>query len=307
MNAIVFGGTGWVGHHMALALMEAGHDVTICSRGKSSTYDAEIPETLPRIRADKNDAEDMARVFEGSYDLVLDSVPTLEAITHIVAHAKGVKRYLHCSSTGGYAPLPVIPGDESLPYTGFRGGWMHKVDVDGKALAFHRDRGFPATVIRPSYITGPGQLPIDNLGNRRESFLGEIMKGEVMDSPDNGQALLQPVHIRDLARMFCLAIDTPSSIGEIYNACLEKAITLQRYLELTAAALGCEVQINFVPLEELLVKHADIADELNLRYLATHNCYDIRKPREELGYVPHCTTEEAIKETVRWSVKHLGL
>ncbi|MDP6631264.1 MAG: hypothetical protein QGH42_04805 [Kiritimatiellia bacterium] len=148
---------------------------------------------------------------------------------------------------------------------------------------------------------------MDNLGDRRESFLREILERKIMDLPDNGMSLLQPIHVRDLASMFRLAIEAPESIGQVYNACLEKAVTLNRYLEITAAVLGCEVQIAYAPVDDLLARYADICSAKGLRFLVTHMCYDIRKPREALGYEPHCTTEEAIKETVLWSVKQLGL
>lgn len=69
MKAIVLGGTGRVGHHIARCLHDAGQDVTICSRGLASGYDDWIPAEIPQIRADRNDTADMARIFETVYDI----------------------------------------------------------------------------------------------------------------------------------------------------------------------------------------------------------------------------------------------
>ena len=300
-RVIVFGGTGWVGHHIVRLFHEAGHDVAICSRGKKATYEDETPGDVRRVQGDKSSDADMARVLAEPWDVVVDSVPTEASIDLVVKHAKRLKRYLHCSSTGGYAPLPFVPGDETMPYDHFMGGWKAKGIVDAKVMdLFHRE-GFPATVIRPCYITGPGMLPLDNLGGRREDFIPDILAGKTLDLPDDGQALLQPIHVVELARSFLLAVERPMSVGHIYNICLEKAVPIRRYLEITAAALGREVSVNYAPLDEMVAKYADAAQEIGLRFFATHMCYDIRKAREQIGYVPRVTTEEAIEETARWA------
>ena len=300
MKAIIFGGTGWVGHHIVLALRDAGHDVTICSRGSESTYDDEIPDNIPRVVADKTSEADVAKVLEVEYDVVMDSTPT--SIGHIARNARGLKHYVHCGSTGGYAPLPTIPGDETLPYDHFCGGWAAKAKADNAALDLYRNQGFPVTVIRPSYITGPGLLPLDNIGGRREDFIDDILNNVPMDLPENGMALLHPVHVRDLGQSFALAAARPDvAIGEIYNTCLDRAVTLNRYLQLSAAALDREVTINYMSIDAILEKYDDAVDETGLRFLATHMCFDMTKARTHLGYQPHCTVEEAIAENVRWA------
>jgi len=306
LKVLVLGGTGWVGHHIALAFFDAGYDVTICSRGQKTTFADELPEGLKRVQADKQDPAGMAKVFETAYEVVIDSVPTEASIDLVVKYARGLKRYLHCSSTGGYAPLPFVPGDETMPYDQFMGGWKAKGVVDRKIMDLHKTQGFPATSLRPCYITGPGMLPLDNLGGRREDFIPDILAGKTLELPNDGQALLQPVHVLDLAQAFLLASEAPAAVGQIYNICLEKALTLTRYLQITAAALGREAKIACVPVAELAAKYEGRISRTGLYFLATHMCFDIRKAREQLGYTPHCTTEEAITETALWAADKLG-
>ena len=300
MKVIVFGGTGWVGHHIVKAFHKAGHDVTICSRGQKDTYLDDLPEGLERVQADKNAEGDVARVFERPCDVVVDSVPTEQSIDNITACAGSLKRYVHCSSTGGYAPLPFLPGDEAMPYEHFMGGWKQKAVVDAKVLDLHRGQGFPATVIRPCYITGPGLLPLDNVGGRREDFIPDILEGNALDLPNDGQALLQPIHVEDLANAFLLAALEPGSVGQVYNICLDKAVTIQRYVEITAKALGRDARINLMGVDAILEKHGESVSERGLRFFATHMCYDISRAKEDLGYRPKHTTQQAIEETALW-------
>ena len=209
MKVIVFGGTGWVGHHIVRAFVSAGHEVVICSRGRKTTHEGEIAKTISRIRADKSDEADMARVFSTPYDVVVDSVPTELSIEWVLKYARHLKRYLHCSSTGGYAPLPTIPGDETMPYDHFMGGWAQKATVDSLVMDLFHRRGFPATVIRPPYITGPGMVPMDNFGGRRQDFITDVLEGKPLVLPNDGQALRQPIHVCDLGRSFLLAAKAP--------------------------------------------------------------------------------------------------
>jgi nucleoside-diphosphate-sugar epimerase len=308
MRVLVLGGTGWVGHHVVRELHAAGHAPVVCSRGRKATYREGLPPGIAEVTADKEAASDMRRVLAEPWDAVVDTVPTETSIRHVAEFAPRLKRYLHCSSTGGYAPLPVVPGDETLPYDQFMGGWAQKGAVDSLALDLHHRNGFPATVIRPSYITGPGMLPLDNLGGRRTDFLADVLAGRPLELPNDGQALLQPVHVHDLARAFVLALDTPQAVGQIYNICLNKAVPLTRYLEITALALDAPAPtIDFQPVTTILERHGDRIHRVGLHFLATHMCFDIRKAREQLGYQPGFTTEEAIEETARWAARHLGL
>lgn len=305
MRVIVFGGTGWVGHKVALLFASAGYDVTVCSRGEMATFSENVA-AIKSIKADKNVEAEVRKIFENKFDVVIDSVPTEKSIEYICKYARGIKQYIHCSSTGGYAPLPFIPCDESAPYTGFKfgGGWTAKAEYDAMVMDLFNKKGFPATVIRPCYITGPGMLPLDNLGDRRPDFISDIIKNAMLDLPDNGLALLQPIHVDDLAHSFLLAAETARSIGQIYNICLEKAVTLNRYLEINAAVFDTEPVINHMPLDEMLKKYGDTIDQVGLRFMATHMCFDISKAKEQLGYCPKYTTEQAIEETALWTVRN---
>jgi nucleoside-diphosphate-sugar epimerase len=305
MQVIVFGGTGWVGHHIARYFHQAGCQVTIASRGKKNDFISVIPTGIEHLTLDKTRETEMAAVFNNQYDIVIDSVPTEASFDLIHKYARGLKHYIHCSSTGAYAPLPFIPCDETAPYKGFPygSGWKQKVIVDTKALGSFKEHGFPATVIRPCYITGPGMLPLDNLGGRRKEFISDIINNVPLDLPDNGLALLQPIHVEDLAASFLLAVQHEVSIGQVYNICLEKAVTLNTYLAINAGCFKTKPNINYLPLEEMIKKYGNTINETGLRFLATHMCFDISKARTQLGYRPKHTTKEAIEETALWTAK----
>lgn len=301
-KVIVFGGTGWVGNHIVLELAAHGYDVTIASRGqKAEPYAVLPPASVRRVVVDKTSESDMQKLFEEKFDIVIDSVPSMESIALVYKYAGKLRHYLHCSSTGAYAPLPFIPCDETALYHCEPGkGWYNKALCDCEVLELFNRKGFPATVIRPCYITGgPDKLPIDNLGGRRKEFIPSVLAEKTLEVADNGLALLQPIHVADLARSFRLAIENRCSIGERYNICLDHALPVKDYLALNAEALGKRCNLEFVPLEELVQRHPE--DVGGLRFFATHMCFSIEKAKREIGYVPEHTVEETIVETARFA------
>ena len=308
MKILLFGGSGWLGHHIALNLAAKKYDLTIVTRGRKKTFLREIAD-LKAIPADKEDDGAMREIFKTPYTHVIDTVPTEKTISLIKRYALHLRHYMHCSSTGGYAPLPFIPCNESAFYKGFaRGtGWDQKRIVDNQVMALFREQGFPATVIRPCYITGPGMLPMDNFGGRRADFIADIIAEKTLDLPNDGRALLQPVHVRDLANSFYLSMTHPdSAIGQIYNICLSHAFSLNEYFSLTASVFKKKPVINYMSVDAMLEKHGSAINETGLKFLAEHMCFTIDKAARDLEYKPSCTPEEAVVETALWVAETTG-
>ena len=304
MKILLFGGSGWLGHNIALNLATKGLDLTIATRGKKKTFLDEIAD-LKTITADKEDEESMKAIFETSYTHVIDTVPTEKSIDLVFKYATHLQHYLHCSSTGGYTPLPFIPCNETAHYKGFAPGtgWDQKRIVDNQVMRLFRESGFPATVIRPCYITGPGMLPMDNLGGRRSDFIADVIAGKPLDLPNDGRALLHPIHVRDLANSFYLSMAHPASIGQIYNICLSHAFSLNDYLALTASVFNKKPVINYMSVDAMLAKYGDKINATGLRFLAEHMCFSIDKAVRDLEYKPSCTPEDAVIETALWAAQ----
>ena len=305
MKILLFGGSGWLGHHIALELASKNYDLTIVTRGKKQTFLQEIA-GLNVITADKSDEPAMKQIFETPFTHVIDTVPTEESIGLIHKYASHLQHYLHCSSTGGYTPLPFIPCNETAVYKGFAPGtgWDQKRIVDNQVLQLFRENGFPATVIRPCYITGPGMLPMDNLGGRRTDFIADIIAEKTLDLPENGKALLQPIHVRDLAHSFYLGLTHPDvAVGQVYNICLSHAFSLNDYLALTASVFDRKPVINYMSVEAMLQKYGSSINEIGLKFLVEHMSFTIEKAARDLEYKPSHTPEEAVIETALWAAK----
>lgn len=304
MKVIVFGGTGYLGGEIVRDFVKHGYDVTACSRQKTSAVRCD---NVRYIAADKTNTTAMKNIFTERYDIVIDTVPTMSSLVNIVNCAGGVKHYLHCSSVALYTPLPYIPCDEKAPFEGtlFPDG-SPKIDTDREAMRLFHEKGFPSTVIRSAYICSPGCYPLDNLGDRRPGFALDIATGNPLDVVNDGQALVQPIHIHDLAASFRLAVENrDTSVGECYNIAQEKAVTLDRYFSIMGEVFGHKLELHHLTVSEMKKKYGDMVDEFWLRFHARHMCFTISKAQRDLGYKPHKTTEDVIETTIRWAYEQV--
>src|SRR5437867_9815867 len=96
LRILLIGGSGFLGHHVAGALLEAGHDVTVLSRGAQG-----MPQGVHALVADRNDRAALSRALEGRrFDLTVDflvfDAADVEALLFVPYAALG--RYLMIST-----------------------------------------------------------------------------------------------------------------------------------------------------------------------------------------------------------------
>ena len=107
MRVVVIGGTGHVGTYLVPRLVEAGHAVTVVSRGSREPYSPHGAwQAVQRVTLDRA-AEEQAGTFGQKIralepDVVIDMICfTLESAQHLVEALRGrVQHFLHCSTSG---------------------------------------------------------------------------------------------------------------------------------------------------------------------------------------------------------------
>ena len=144
-------------------------------------------------------------------------------------------------------------------------------------------------VVKASYDVKVGDKIEITMGTRTVAV-------EVLEVADNGLALLQPIHVEDLAHSFRLALENPAaSTGQCYNICLDHAVTVNEYLAITADAINRKLNVEYVPLNELLIRHPE--NPYGLKFFAEHMCFTIDKAKKDLNYIPEHGVKETIAET----------
>ena len=308
MRVVIIGGTGHIGTYLTPRLVETGHDVVCVSRGQRHPYQPHAAfEKIERATIDRN-AEEAAgtfgrRIAELKPDAVIDiTCYRLESAQHLVEALRGrVQHFLHCGTIWVHGPSIEVPLTEEQPRRPFGEYGCRKAAIEAYLISEARSKGFPATVLHPGHIVGPGWIPLNPVGNFNPQVFVDLARGEEVTIPNLGRETVHHVHADDLARAFaqCLAYRS-TSIGESFHVVSPAALTLVGYAESVAGWFGKTARLRFVPFEEWRKPMSEQDASLTWDHIAhSPNC-SIRKAQRLLDYQPRYRSLEAIRESLNW-------
>ena len=303
INVLIIGGNRFLGRTIAEAFIGDGSfNVYELNRG-TRPPNAGI---VAQIKCDKSDRPEFEKALKfRTWDIVIDTIlkaPDLEFVIETLGTRVG--HFIHTGSIGVYGDARRIPAPEWLPISeGDNIGdivFNDKIAQDQILMrAFHEKR-FPATILRMSNVYGPGDIPLDGWGGRNTIFFQMLQEGKRIPLPENGRALLQPGHVKDLGRAFLLAAKKKTSIGQVYNIGGDWSLMLKDYVRLLANALNLpELDLEYVSKEELLKRFPKLS-VYGLRFVCQHMCSDITKAERELGWKPEIPLEAGLRENIEW-------
>lgn len=302
MRVAIIGGTRFLGRAIVKGLLRRKHEVISVHRGQTS-FEAD---GMKEVFLDKNDRREMSSFFrETDLDAVMDTILQAEDLRFIIPLLESkIGHYVHCGSTGVYTPMEKIPAREDDPCDPPTelGGFEKKLEQDKVLLDAYRDSGFPATIMRPTNIQGPGDIPLDLWGGRDPNYFRRISRDKKIIVPNDGRALLQPGYVEELGDAFCLALENPDSKGQIYNISRERSVTLNSYLSLIMNIMGSSSEVEHLDLDEILAQYPEYFESgsSGLRFVCEHMCVDISKAKRDLGFHPRIDLEEALRRNLEW-------
>lgn len=312
----VTGAGGFIGSHLAEALVRAGAEVTATvrynSRGDDGNlrYLAEDVRSALRVhRIDLADAEAAKTALAGAevifhlaafvgipysyanpHDAVLNNVlSTLNVLT--VARDAGVERLVQTSTSEVYGSARQIPIPETHPLQPQSPYSASKIGTDHVALSYYYSFKLPVTVVRPFNTFGPRQSARAVIPTVIMQALAgsRIRLGTTTTTRDF-------TYVDDTVRGFMLAGSSPAAVGEVINVGTGREIsiadTVRLIVELTGKRDATIVQ------DEQRVR-PDTSEVSRL-------CADIAKARTLLGYEPHVSLEEGLKRTAAWIGENLA-
>ncbi|HEX4813800.1 MAG TPA: NAD-dependent epimerase/dehydratase family protein, partial [Nonomuraea sp.] len=235
MRVVVIGASGHIGTYLVPRLVDAGHDVVAVSRGKRGPYTPHGAwQRVETVTADR-DAEDAdgtfgRRIADLGADVVIDLICFQESSARHLAEALHgrVRHFLHCGTIWTHGPSARVPTTEDRPKRPLGEYGRRKAAIEAYLLErAHRD-GFPATVVHPGHITGPGWVPVNPAGNVNPAVFQALADGQELALPNFGMETVQHVHADDVARLFMDAVATPSAaVGESFHSVAVGALTLR--------------------------------------------------------------------------------
>ena len=307
MRTVVIGGTGHIGSYLVPRLVEAGHQVSVVSRGLRGPY----REHGAWRRVDMVTADRPVLEREGTFGqriaalepaTVIDLTCFDEASAEqVVAALRGrVRHFLHCGTIWVHGPGAVLPTTEDRPRTPIDEYGRGKVAVEEYLREQAWRHGFPATVVHPGHITGLGWVPVNPAGNLNLDVFQRLADGAEVALPNLGMETVQHVHADDVARVFAAAMAYRSvSLGESFHAVAATALTLRGYAEAVAGWFGREARLSYLPWDTWRALATEEDARITYDHIAHSPHCSVDKARRLLGYRPRYTSLEAIFEAVR--------
>src|SRR5258705_1727281 len=280
--ALVTGGAGFIGSHIASALASAGARVRVIddlSTGYRENLD-EIKGDLDFVQgnlADErtlgNAMEDVELVF---HEAAIPSVPrSVEnpRQTHIAcvestfslllaARAKKVRRLVYAASSSAYGDQPTLPKVETMlpeplsPYA------VAKLVGEHYCQVFSRVYGLETISLRYFNVFGPRQDPSSQYSGVISRFISALLRGDRPMIYGDGEQSRDFTYIANVVDANMRAAETKTGIGEVINIANGERITLNQLLDELKSLTGkSEAEADYQPARSGDVRHslADIS------------------------------------------------
>ena len=184
-------------------------------------------------------------------------------------------------------PLVPLATDETKPVDLASIYALTKYAQERAVLIFGQAYGIDAVALRLFNVFGPGQALANPYTGVLANFASRLANGQRPLVFEDGRQRRDFVHVKDVARAFCLAMERPAAAGHVINVGSGQAYSIAEVATLLAEAMD-------VPhLEPEILNRARSGD--------IRNCFaDISKARDLLGFQPQQALERSVGELAAW-------
>jgi nucleoside-diphosphate-sugar epimerase len=321
MRYLVTGGAGFIGSHIAEALLRQGRTVRVVdnlSTGNRQNleYLKELGGDLDLIEADLNDADAARRACAGveiAFHLaalpsvarsvefpITSNAANVTATVELLcaARAAGVRRIIYAASSSAYGDRfaagsargqrdRVLVKRESMPPRPLSPYAVSKLAGEYYTQVFHDVYGVETVCLRYFNIFGPRQNPFSAYGAAIPKFISAMLRGERPVVYGDGRQSRDFTYIDNAVQANLLAAAAPKKrvSGEVFNVACGRNSTLLDVIDSLNRLLGNKIAPKFAP--------ARVGD-------VRHSKADIGKARRLLGYAVSVSLAEGLERTIAW-------
>ena len=250
MRALVTGGAGFIGSHLAEALCRRGAKVVVLdnlSLGRLENLDwKRAGDELEFIEGDAGDSELLGKIMPGCdwvfHEGALPSVPRsvkepIESNEHnlnatlrmlVAARDAGVKRFLFASSSSIYGNAAAERKHEGLPPEPLSPYALQKYGGERYCQLFHQLYGFETVALRYFNVFGPRQAFDSPYSGVIAKFCTAMLQGDRPKIFGDGSQSRDFTFIDNVVSANLLAAEAPAEkvAGKVYNPATGRKISL---------------------------------------------------------------------------------
>lgn len=259
MTVLFLGGTGTISTACAALAVDAGHDLTLVTRGRN---DDRAPAGAEVLHADARDPAALAAALgDRTFDAVVDWFAFApEHVDDDLQLFRGrTGQYVFISSASAYQTPPrSLPVTESTPLDNPVWDYSQaKIACEQRVWAA-RDDGMPVTVVRPSHTYAPWTPPFRG----GYTVIDRMRRGAPVLVHGDGLSLWTLTHHRDFAEGFVGLLGHDGALGQAVHVTSDEVLTWDAIVGALADAAGAAPRIVHVPSDQIAAANADWGDSL---------------------------------------------
>jgi 2-alkyl-3-oxoalkanoate reductase len=320
VNALVTGGHGFIGSHLAEGLVAAGHRVRALVTPWGELHNlAGAGSAVDVVRADIAEAVDLSAAFDG-VDVVFHAAAKVAEwgpwLPLFRTNVLGTANVLQAAERAGVRRIVLVSSVAVHRYVGYFDADPRRAPLDGDLNAYARTKAMAELLVsRSSRVEGvivrPGLWPF---GTRDPVMprLVRMLRAGVFPIVAGGDRRINTAYVGNLVDGLILAGTVPQAAGRTYVIGDEGAPTWREVLGELARHVGASPR--WLPLPAMVADAvgagaeavwAKLAPDTRpplTRYAASLMRHDLhfslRHAREELGYRPRVTWADGLGRSV---------
>jgi nucleoside-diphosphate-sugar epimerase len=309
MKVLVTGGSGFIGGHLLPKLTELGHEVYSLERYVTGRY--VLGARTATVFGDLRDSFSIRRFVKEvqpeavihlasispvaySYDhpqevFEVNTLGTINLSEACLREVPAFRHFLYAGTSEEYGnqdKLPITEDAELRPNSPYS---VSKVAADKYLQYMRAAYDFPVTILRPFNTYGRK----DNVHFVVERTITQMLQGKTVGLGDPTPAR-DFLYVDDHVDAYLTCLGNPKAIGEVFNFCTGREVSIKELVELISGLMGFggEIQWNTIP-----------ARPLDIKRLVGNN----DKATRVLGWRPKYTLEKGLKKTADFWRSKLGV
>lgn len=316
MRYLITGGAGFIGSHLADALLARGDEVTVIDdlstgsihnirhlkgergfeyvidRVENASLTAELVDAADRV-FHLAAAVGVRLIVESPVRTIETNITSTEAV--LAAACKKRKKVFVASTSEVYGKSTDVPfredGDLVLGPTS-RGRWSYacsKLIDEFLAIAYWRERRCPTVIGRCFNTVGPRQT--GHYGMVVPRFVQQALSNEPLTVYGDGQQSRSFTHVSDAVRAMIGLMDADHTVGEVYNLGSQREVHILDLAERIRELTESQSEITFVPYEQV---YGENFEDMPRRVPS------LEKINEAIGFEPRVELDETLQSVIEY-------
>jgi len=315
VKALITGGAGFVGSHLAERLLAQGHEVFALDNLSTGSIDnldhlkaeerfhyAIDSVTNEPLLAEMTDRADVVFHLAAAVGvrLIVESPGnTIETNVHgtelVLKMAEKKKKKVLVTSTsevyGKTSNVPFREGDDLVMGATDKARWSYacsKAIDEFLALAYHREKGLPVVIARLFNTVGPRQT--GRYGMVIPNFVRQALVGEPITVFGDGRQSRCFTYVSDVVGALVGLVEHPEAVGRVFNIGNDaEEISILDLAERVKARTGSDSEIRLIPYDEAY--EAGFED-------MPRRVPDLARIRQLIGYEPKVHLDEILDHVI---------